>query len=386
MSRENAGKVMTIFGPKNPEELGYTLPHEHLYFNTSGYKPEMTPEEEKVYLSPVTLENLNYVRKNPYRVLDNCMMFDKEMLRRAVQEFKDKGGGTITDVTPHGCSLDSPLADFLPEIKEVAEETGVNVVLGMGHYIHAFDIPDESKEAAGKEGKNYDILVSPTSKAIEGFSPERLAEEYIKDIKNGYGNTGIKPGVIGELGTGFVVTELEQRTLRAGAIAQQETGLPITLHLQPSKMNDHQDLDILEETGAKLEKVVVGHRDGVLAIKGMTFDKAMDHYYSVLERGCYVQFDLCGNQELFKADLGHWWLPSDRERAQAIKLMCDHGYEDRILISQDEGHKYYMTEFGGWGLAHVLTGFRETMLDYGVTEAQCDKITKDNPQKMLTIF
>ena len=122
MSRENAGKVMTIFGPKNPEELGYTLPHEHLYFNTSGYKPEMTPEEEKVYLSPVTLENLNYVRKNPYRVLDNCMMFDKEMLRRAVQEFKDKGGGTITDVTPHGCSLDSPLADFLPEIKEVAKK------------------------------------------------------------------------------------------------------------------------------------------------------------------------------------------------------------------------------------------------------------------------
>ena len=38
------------------------------------------------------------------------------------------------------------------------------------------------------------------------------------------------------------------------------------------------------------------------------------------------------------------------------------------------------------GAAHVLTGFRETMLDYGVTEAQCDKITKDNPQKMLTIF
>ena len=386
MSRENKGKVMTINGPVEPSELGHTLPHEHLYFNTSGYKPEMTPEQEELYLSPITLKNLNYVRKNPYRVLENCIMFDKDMLQRAVQEFKDKGGGTIADVTPHGCSLDSPLPDFLPEIKEVADTVGVKVVLGMGHYIHAFDIPEESKEAASKEGKNYDILVSPTSKAIEGFTPEQLADIYVKDINEGYGDTGIRPGVIGELGTGFVVTDLEQRTLRAGALAQQETGLAITLHLQPSKMNGHQDLDILEETGANLEKVVLGHIDGVLAIPGMSFDQVMDNYYSLLERGCYVQFDLCGNQEYFRADLGNWWLPADRERAQAIKLMCDHGFEDKILISQDEGHRYYMTEYGGWGLAHVLTGFKETMLEYGVTEAQCERITKDNPQNMLTIF
>ena len=386
MSREYKGKVMTIFGPKDPKELGPTLPHEHLYFNTSGYKPEMTPEQERLYLSPVTLQNLNYVRKNPYRVLDNCLMFDQDLLRRAVQEFKDFGGGTICDVTPHGCSLDSPLVDFLPEIKEVAEDTGVNVVLGMGHYIHAFDIPEESKAAASASGKNYDILVSPTSPAIEGFTPERLAEEYIKDIKNGYGDTGIRPGVIGELGTGFVVTDLEKRTLRAGAIAQQETGLAITLHLQPSRMHGHEDLDILEEAGARLDKVVLGHRDGVLAIPGMSFDEVMDNYYSLLDRGCYIQFDLCGNQEYFRSDLGNWWLPADRERAQAIKLICDHGYEDKILISQDEGHKYYMTEFGGWGLAHVLNGFRETMLEYGVTEAQCDKIVTENPQTMLTIF
>ncbi len=386
MSRENKGKVMTINGPVEPSELGYTLPHEHLYFNTSGYKPEMTPEQEELYLSHITLQNLNYVRKNPYRVLENCIMFDKDMLQRAVQEFKDKGGGTITDVTPHGCSLDSPLPDFLPEIKEVADTVGVKVVLGMGHYIHAFDIPEESKEAASKEGKNYDILVSPTSKAIEGFTPEQLADIYVKDINEGYGDTGIRPGVIGELGTGFVVTDLEQRTLRAGALAQQETGLAITLHLQPSKMNGHQDLDILEEAGANLEKVVLGHRDGVLAIPGMSFDQVMDNYYSLLERGCYIQFDLCGNQEYFRADLGNWWLPADRERAQAIKLICDHGFGDKILLSQDEGHRYYMTEYGGWGLAHVLTGFRETMLEYGVTEAQCDQITRDNPQKMLTIF
>lgn len=383
---ENAGKVMTINGPVEPNELGYTLPHEHLYFNTSGYKPEMTPEEEELYLSHITLENLNYVRKNPYRVLENCIMFDKDMLQRAVREFKLKGGGTICDVTPHGCGLDSPMPDFLPEIKEVCDAEDVKVVLGMGHYIHAFDIPQESKAAASAQGKNYDILVSPTSEAIEGFTPEQLAEEYIKDIKKGYGDLGIRPGIIGELGTGFVVTELEQRTLRAGAIAQQETGLAITLHLQPSKMNDHQDLDILEESGARMDKVVLGHRDGVLAISEMSFEKCIDHYKSTLERGCYIQFDLCGNQEYFRADLGNWWLPADRERAAALKALCDAGYEDKLLVSQDEGHRYYMTEYGGWGLAHVLTGFRETMLEYGLTEAQCDKITKKNPQEMLTIF
>lgn len=385
MAKKNVGKVMTMNGPVNPEDLGYTLPHEHLYFNTAGYKPKMTPEQEAVYKEPVSLRNLNYVRKNPYRVLDNCLQFDPEVLRRGVQEFKDLGGGTICDVTPHGCSLDSPLIAFLPEIKGVMDDVGLNVVLGMTHYIHAFDEPEESKDAAKAEGKDYNIIVPPTSPAIKGFTAERLAEEYIKDINEGYGDTGIYPGVIGEIGTGFVVTELEQRTLRAGAITQQETGLAITLHLQPSKMNDHQDLDILEEAGANLEKVVVGHRDGVLAIPGMSFDQVMDHYYRVLDRGCYIQFDLTGNQEYFRADLGNWWLPADRERAQAVKLICDHGFGDKILLSQDIGHKYYMTEFGGWGYGHILNGFRETLLEYGLSESQFEQITKKNPQTMLTI-
>ena len=118
----------------------------------------------------------------------------------------------------------------------------------------------------------------------------------------------------------------------------------------------------------------------------MTFDKAVDHYLSILERGCYVQFDLCGNQEYYRANVGSWWLPGDRERALAVKAICDHGYEDKILISTDIGHKYYMTEFGGWGYGHILNNFREFLMVAGLTEKQCDRITKDNPQKMLTIF
>lgn len=385
MSRENKGKVVTMFGVKNPEDLGYTSPHEHLYFNTSGYKPEMTPEQEKLYHEPVSLDNLYYVRTHPCAVLDNCLQFDKDVLKRAVQEYKDLGGQTICDVTPHGCGLDSVMPDFLPEIKTIMEDVGLNVVLGMGHYIDAFDIPQESKEAGASSGKNYDILMSP-SDAIKDFTAERLAEEYIKDIRTGYGDMKIKPGVIGELGTGNVITDVEKRTLRAGAMAQQETGLAITLHMQPPAREDHIAIDVLKEAGARLDKVVLGHRDGVLAHPDMTFDKAVDHYLSILERGCYVQFDLCGNQEYYRANVGSWWLPGDRERALAVKAICDHGYEDKILISTDIGHKYYMTEFGGWGYGHILNNFREFLLVAGLSEKQCDRITKDNPQEMLTIF
>ncbi len=387
MTHKNTGKIMTMLGPKDPEKLGHILPHEHLYFNTSGNLPVMDDEKERFYNSPITLENLNFVRKNPYSILENCFLFDAEVLRRAIKEFKQCGGGTICDVTPHGCNLDSNFTHFLPEIKKVTAEESVDIVLGFGHYVQSKDDdePNTNKNGRFLDSK-YNLLISPGSAAVVKMNDEELAKQYIQVIDEGFGDTGIFPGVIGELGTGFVVTELEQRTLRAGAIAQQETGLPITLHLQPSKMTGHQVLDVLEAAGARMDKIVLGHRDGVLAIPGMTIEKSVDLYLSLLDRGCYIQFDTCGNQEYFRNELGNWWLPTDRERATALKVLVDHGFGDKLLLSHDVAHRYCMTEFGGWGYGHVLTGFRETMLEYGLSENDCDKMTKFNPQKMLTIF
>ena len=130
---------------------------------------------------------------------------------------------------------------------------------------------------------------------------------------------------------------------------------------------------------------MLGHIDGVLAHPDIEFAEMMDYYIGLLERGCYLEFDLCGNSEYFITDEGSWWLPTDRERGKAIARLCKNGYGKQILLSHDTGHKYYLLEYGGWGYGHVLDGFHKVLLDNGIDPKIVDMFTIDNPKRMLTI-
>jgi len=374
MTKKNVGKVMTVLGPIEPSELGNTITHEHLFFDLSGYRSQnQTPERIKFYEEPLSLKNLNKIRKDAYSNRDNCIHMDRDVTLREMAAFRAVGGKTICDVSPGGVK-EGVMETLAPMLKEMATASGLNVVSGFGHYI--FNIKD-TEASPLTMGKRLPEVHKKTA--------QELSIDYIETIENGYGHSGVHPGIIGELGTGMKIHEQEAKVLRAGAIAQQETGLPITLHMHPPVRNGHEALDILLETGATPDKIVLGHMDGVLTHPDLEFGEAVEHYLSLLERGCYIEFDLLGNQEYFITDEGEWWLPSDRERAKAIFKLCKHGYSDKILLSHDTGHKYYFIEYGGWGYAHALDGFRKTLLNTGLDMAVIEKFTLYNPMRMLTI-
>ena len=144
-------------------------------------------------------------------------------------------------------------------------------------------------------------------------------------------------------------------------------------------------LDLITSTGGDPSRVVMGHSDSLMCQTGRTYEQGLDYLLSLLDRGCYVEFDLCGNSEYFKTDEAHWWLPSDRERARGLHDMCKAGFANKLLLSHDTGHKYYLREYGGWGWAHVLTGFRRTMLEEGIDEAVVDGFSTANARDVLTI-
>jgi phosphotriesterase-related protein len=37
-----------------------------------------------------------------------------------------------------------------------------------------------------------------------------------------------------------------------------------------------------------------------------------------------------------------------------LAKLCRSGYSERLLLSQDVGHKHYLREYGGWGYGHRL--------------------------------
>ena len=48
----------------------------------------------------------------------------------------------------------------------------------------------------------------------------------VKEIVQGIGDSGVKCGVIGEIGCSWPLAEVEKKALQAAAHAQQETGMP----------------------------------------------------------------------------------------------------------------------------------------------------------------
>ena len=238
-------------------------------------------------------------------------------------------------------------------LRRIAIETGVNIITGCGYYI------DPSHPAALKD------------KGVD-----EISREMIDEIGNGLEATAIRPGIIGEIGTSQSLTDSEEKVLRAAAKAQIETGLPIYVHpyFRDGKYHALNLLDILEEEGADLARVVMCHMDGNLDF---------DYHKQVAKRGAYVEYDTFG-KEYTRTDLAYE-LPKDTQRVKSIVNMIEEGFGEQILISQDICFKMDLHRFGGWGYDHILNNVVPMFRQTGMGDDTIHQILEVNPGKALAI-
>ena len=355
------GNVMTVRGLIPASEMGKTLTHEHLRYTVQFWGPEggRTPEEEAFFNEKVSIENLHRCRWNQLDNLDNCELYDSDVVVEELKYFTDAGGRTICDVSPEGlCKY-----DYARSLVDISKKTGVNIVGTVGYHIQSLH-PER----------------------VKSMTADEIAEEFLDVIRNGYRDyREAKPGIIGEMGTSEVIKEEEIKALRGAARASVESGLALSIHTSLSERTGHQILDILEDEGIDFSQVILDHVDAAISQQDTTFDKGVDYIKSLADRGCYVEFTCTGNSFRFVNTGGFWWLPTDLDRARAIKELCERGHARRILISHDGGHKSFLKKWGGWGYAHVLSGFKDTLLRVGLDERIIDSFSVDNPRRVLTI-
>lgn len=349
--------VNTVLGPISADKLGTTITHEHLFIDLSCYFREMKTEEEKrAFAEPVTLSNLHRIYRDPYGSRDNCILDDVDLAVKEVNIFKELGGNTIVDVTLSDIGRD------VRKLAEVSQRTGVNVLAGCGHYI-LWAQPEKTRN----------------------MSIAQLEDEMMSDIVDGIDGTDIKAGIIGEIGTGSPIEPQEEKVLRAAARVQKQTGLAITIHVHPPGRWGNTVLDILEDEGVAPDRIILDHVDTSLSHLDIDYDKAMVYISSLMARGCFIEFDLCGNSHYFQTSTASWWMPTDRERCKALAQLVREGYGDRLLLSQDVGHKHYLQSYGGWGYGHVLSTFSHHMHEAGITDEQIGRFLIDNPRAVLPV-
>jgi phosphotriesterase-related protein len=315
--------VQTVIGPVSPDEIGFTLPHEHIY---------------------ARLWDNAVVATAGWGVMFAALPMPEDALREEIDAYRSKGGATIVD-------LSLPAIGRSPEkLRTISQDTGVNVVMGCGWYREPFYPPEDG---------------------IDRRTADSLAELLISEVTDGVGDTGVRPGIIGEIGAnnGWV-TALEERVHRAAARASLATGLALTTHSSFSPVGLAQ-LKIFEEEGVDPNRVVIGHCDSWLNL---------DYHTAILEKGGYVEFDC----------IGAWTIGKNVDRYEtqlvdAFVELINRGYATRLLLSHDVFAAPQFRYYEGVGFTYIIETFLPKLRDREIDESVIHTITVENPARILTV-
>ena len=352
-----ASDVMTVTGSVAADDLGVVLPHEHLISDTTAYfvAPD-DPAERAIAEGPVTMATLGRLRRNLFAIRDNLLLTDLDVAVEEASFFRDLGGGTIIETTLADVGRD-PVG-----LRTISERTGLNIVMGCGHYIHPVHPPGLDEEPL-----------------------ESIADRLVAEIEEGVGDTGIRPGVIGEIGTWDPLHPTEEKVLRAAAAAHKVTGLPITVHVHIAARAGHAVLSILEDEGVDPSRIVLGHLDIAFGHLDTDHEAVLDYHRSLAARGCFIEYDTVGTEVFAPRSpvTPPFWTALDLTRARAIARLFDDGYGDRILVSHDVFTKSQLLRYGGFGYGHILRDFQHRLREVGLGDGEVRRLIVDNPRRWL---
>ena len=249
--------INSVLGPLDTAEMGETLIHEHLLSSSTGI-PQYYPE-----------------------LLDRGYM---TTIVRKLKEAKAGGINTIVDATTLDLGRDVNL------LAEASRRSGVNIICCTGWW-------------------------TEKPRFLSGVPVDRMAQGFVREIREGIGETGIRAGILKGASDKAGVLPEEEKVLRAVARAHHETGVPIMLHSCSPGQVGRRQIAILKEEGVPLNRVKMDHSND-------TTD--LEYLYWMLEEGCYLGMDRYPGEGV-----------SPRGRTKTLKALIDAGYKDRLGVSHD---------------------------------------------------
>ena len=194
--------IMTVRGPIEAAQAGYTLSHEHLLCD----------------LWPIV--------RSYDGILD-----DESLAARELSAYRDAGGRTLVDVTSGGLGR-NPLA-----LRRISEAAGVNVVMGAAWY-------------------REDVY----PRCVYELDSSALAGVIVEELTRGVDGTDVLAGIIGEIGTERkFITPAQERVFRASGRAQLRTGVSIITHTTHFGELALEQIALLREENVPIDRIIISH-------------------------------------------------------------------------------------------------------------------------------
>jgi phosphotriesterase-related protein len=315
-----AQTLNTVLGPIAPEQLGFTLMHEHVMVAASGlYQayPDLlgrSPEERAI---------------------------------ASLAKAKTAGIDSILDATTFDLGRHAPL------LASVSKASGVNIINVTGWWL---DVP----------------------RFMQGLGPNQMAREFTRDITEGFRGTDIKAGLLKCAADIDGVTRPLETMARAVARAHRETGIPIMVHSHPGHQVARQQLAILKEEGVDLTRVKIDHSNDTTDIEYLEWILDQGCYLG-LDRypGRLVSPHMRTLTMKRLMDLGH-----TERLCPSHDCICLHLHNERPDGSIPEVHDVGLRNPDQYLYIHkhVIPELREL----GATDRDLKTLFVDNPRRFLS--
>jgi phosphotriesterase-related protein len=339
--------AQTVLGPVPATALGIVLPHEHILsdFSCVFHEPTEVSEKGQAY-KPLQLSNRGWVNYHWTSNLDNMRLWDEKTAIEEVGFFAAAGGRTIADPTNIGIGRDAAA------LARIARSTGVNILMGSGHYLE---------------------VAHPST--IRQRDEESISDEIFTDLTVGVGYTGIRAGFIGEIGCTYPMTTEERKCLIGAVQAHVKTGAALMVHPGRDPGSPMEIVELILKEGGNIKRSIICHIDRTCRDFGWLSELA--------STGCYIEYDLFGNESSYYPPNPKVDMPSDAQRLDLLLWHFEQGHGDQLLLSHDIATKNRLRRYGGLGYDHLVTNIIPRMRQRGFSDDQIKTLVTHNPARVF---
>ncbi|MEJ9080928.1 phosphotriesterase-related protein [Gordonia malaquae] len=286
-------------------------------------------------------------RLNYLRDWDETAEIDRAV--ETLTRVKQSGIDTIMDVSVLGIGRD------IERVAKVAERVDLNIVAATGVFTFN-DLPFQLHYTG--PGLGFDV-------------DDPLDEMFTRDITEGIGTTSIKAGFLVCVLESEGLTPGVERVMRSVGRVAAATGIGVVVHTNPHTQSGLVAQRVLAEEGVDLTRVMLAH-------SGDSTD--VDYLMRIADAGSIIGMDRFGLDLL---------LPYG-DRLATLLTMLEHGYADRMVLSQDAFcvsdwfDSTAMTHVGDWDFFQVTGRVIPDLRASGVAETAIESMLVDVPARLLS--